>query len=201
MGAVLWTNVLFLTVVVPKVMSAPPPTDVVTLVSNVHSSIVAVPPALMLRAPPLEAVLSPNVHWLTFNVVPVPTWIPPPRPALSPLAIVKPERFKVPAVRSMTRTAPFPLTTMIAAPGPTMVRDFAIVSEVASAMDPLSPGAKSIVPPGGVLAMASRSDPGLLSLRFVTVNAATPVGRHSVAATTRCAQTSPRRWRIPAPWS
>jgi len=91
----------------------------------------------------------------------------------SPLAIVTRSMVTVPALRSKTRAVLLPLTVMLLAPGPLMVRASVTLSSLASVIVPVKPWAKRIVSaPGLAFARltASRSEPAPLSARFMTVN-------------------------------
>jgi hypothetical protein len=69
-----------------------------------------------------------------------------------------------------TRKVLLPLTVITLCPGPTMVTSWAMDRvAVVKLIVPVNPGWKSTVPPGGVVARASRSEPASWSLRLVTV--------------------------------
>src|SRR5262245_39838615 len=83
-----------------------------------------------------------------------------------------------------TRTDLLPLTVLASDPGPARVISLSMVNvAVVRAMVPLRPAWKFTMPPAGVVAMASRSEPGSWSVRLVTV-----LGTQRASKSSRCSQ-------------
>ena len=108
-------------------------------------------PSLM--PPPVPAELPEMTQLFTVSVLTPVTLMPPPKFVL-PFSIVRPEMATLPLTQNTLPTA-FPLTAIVDAPGPLMVRFLVIVSAhgpeniigevlVRSVMVPVSPGAKTI---------------------------------------------------------
>ena len=122
-------------------------------------------------APPLFDEFWVKVEFITFNVPEVPLLTPPPRP-LFPFEI--PRLFRVtlaPKLIAKTLTVLLPLMMICEASAePSMVTSAESVREEARVIvAPESPAVKSIVSPGPAFEIASRREPGPLSLVLFTV--------------------------------
>ena len=109
-----------------------PPPVVAVLSEMVLLVTVPVPPLLM--PPPVPAELPEMTLLVTVSVLPPALLMPPPKPVLPalPFSMVRPEMAATLPIQNTDPTAPssFPLTARMEAPGPLMVRFFAMMSAI-----------------------------------------------------------------------